>query len=53
MNPDKLKKKIEEEIRRLIKELKDGTLDRKTLEAALKKVQEQLRDMPPYNGNLD
>lgn len=53
MNPDELKKKIEEEIRQLIKELQDGTLDRKTLEAALKKLQEQLRDMPPYKPNLD
>lgn len=53
MNPDELKKKIEEEIRQLLKELQDGTLNRKTLEAALKKLQEQLRDMPPYKPNLD
>ncbi|MDP9090332.1 MAG: hypothetical protein M3O26_16520 [Pseudomonadota bacterium] len=53
MNPDELKKKIEEEIRQLLKELQDGTLDRKTLEAALKKLQAQLRDMPPYQPNLD
>ena len=53
MNPDELKKKIEEEIRQLIQELQDGTLDRKTLEAALKKLQQQLRNMPPYRPDLD
>lgn len=53
MNPDKLKQKIEEEIRQLLKELQDGTIDRKKLEAALKKVQEQLRNMPPYKPHLD
>lgn len=53
MSPDELKAKIEAEIRQLIKELQDGTLDRKTLEAALKKLEEQLRDMPPYRPHLD
>ncbi len=53
MSPDELKAEIEAEIRELIKELQDGTLDRKTLEAALKKLQEQLEDMPPYKASLD
>jgi uncharacterized protein involved in exopolysaccharide biosynthesis len=51
-DPDELKAQIQREISQLQEELKAGTLDRRTLEAELKKLQQQLQQMPPYKPNV-
>jgi uncharacterized protein involved in exopolysaccharide biosynthesis len=52
IDPDELKAQIQREISQLQQELKAGTLDRRTLEAELKKLQQQLKQMPPYKPNV-
>ena len=42
----RLKGTIEKEIRQLIKELDDGTLDRRKLESGLKNLQKYVTEIP-------
>jgi len=41
-----LKENIEEELNQLMKKLKAGTIDRKTLESGLKRMQRTAKDIP-------
>jgi hypothetical protein len=43
-----LKAKIEKELSQLMQKLKAGTIDRNKLESGLRKVQKEVRKMPPH-----
>jgi hypothetical protein len=43
-----LKAKIEKELRQLMQKLKAGTIDRNKLESGLRKVQADVKKMPPH-----
>ena len=43
-----LKAKIEKELNQLMQKLKAGTIDRNTLESGLKKVEVDVKCMPPF-----
>ena len=45
-----LKKKIDKELSQLMKQLKAGTIDRKTLESGLKRVQVTVREIPWFKN---